>query len=119
MIVPSASSPLRPVIVAFYQTSHQVRPGWGKDELSQALREVLTTNGISATSSSIANLDLVVEGKIGVVILPAAASLTDATRRSIREVLAGEDAPEVALIMAFLPQPRIARVDAPRQRPEE
>jgi hypothetical protein len=119
MIVPSPSSPLRPIIAAFYQTSHQARPSWGKDELSQTLRAALDANGVDATSSPIEALDLVAGGRIGVVILIATRSLTDAARRSVRQVLTGDDAPELALIMAFLPTPRIARVDAPRRQPEE
>lgn len=119
MIPPSRSSPLRPVIAAFYQTFHQARASWGKDDFSQTLRDVLAASGVSATLASNAGIDLVVDDRIGVVILPDARRLTDATRRSVREVLGGDGTPEVALIMAFLPRPRIARVDVLHKRAEE
>jgi hypothetical protein len=119
MITPRASSPLRPVIAAFYETSHLAQAGWGKDDFSQTLCDVLSADGVEVTSAATGDLDLIVDGRVGVVILPEAGRLTDAARQSVREVLDGEDMPEVALILAFLPQPRIARVDAPLEGAKE
>jgi hypothetical protein len=115
MILPDITSPLRPVIAAFYKTSHRVEPDWSVAECTRTLKHVLTSEGLSVESASLPALGLVVEGRIGIAVLPSAADLTDAVRQHIRQVLAGDGAPEVALIVAFTPRPRLMRVNAPRR----
>lgn len=114
MILPNVASPLRPVIAAFYATCYQAQPGWEKHDYTRALRGILNANGSATTSPPTAAADLVIDERIGVVIVSDTRQLTDATRRRVRQSLAG-DGLEVALIMAFSPQPRLARVDAPRR----
>ena len=117
MIMPRATSPLRPVITAFYITFYQSRPEWGKDRFIQTLRDILIANGSRVTSLA-DELDLIIDGQIGVVILPSTQQLTEEMRRHVRQVLTG-GTPEVTLIMAFTPQPRLARVNAPRRANEQ
>ncbi|MCP4536649.1 MAG: hypothetical protein GY832_05840 [Chloroflexi bacterium] len=119
MITPGISSPLRPIIAAFYETAHQVEPGWGAKDCSHTLRQILVSNGLLAEMPSSSGLDMIVNQRIGVTILPSATLLTDDTRRRVRQMMSGTGALRVVLIMAFLPYPRLARVDAPRNPGKE
>ena len=114
MIFPGIGSPLRSVIAAFYETSYLVEPGWGPAECGQALRQVLASDGICVGTSSSPDLDMVVDERIGVTILPSTTLMTAAPRQRIRKALSADGAAEVALVMAFVPRLRLARVDAPR-----
>ncbi|MCP4542295.1 MAG: hypothetical protein GY832_34670 [Chloroflexi bacterium] len=116
MITPGITSSLRPVIAAFYETARQMDPGWGLEKCRQTLRRVLASDKLSVETSSFPDLDLIVDERIGVTILPSATQLTDAARHRIRQALSGIGAPRVALIAVFSPHPRLARVDAPRRR---
>lgn len=115
MIVPDLSSPLRPVIAAFYEAACLVQPDWGADKIAQTLRQILVANGNHAVASSVAGIDLAIGEQIGVVVVASTQQITEATRRAVRQALAADGAPKVALIVAFAPIPRLARVDAPRQ----
>ena len=116
MITPGVTSSLRPVIAAFYETARQVDPGWGLEECRQTLHRVLMSGGLSIETSPFPDLDLIVDKRIGVTILPSATLLTDDARRRVRQALSDNGAPRVALIAVFLPHPRLARVDAPKRR---
>ncbi|HHS98588.1 MAG TPA: hypothetical protein ENK08_11985 [Chloroflexi bacterium] len=119
MIFPDLTSPVRPVIAAFYRATYRIRPGSGRAEWVRVLREVLAEEGLSVGRTAAPYLDLVVEGQVGVAVLPSAEDLTQETRRRIREGLAADGGPEVVLLMAFVPQPRLGRVDAPLHRVRE
>ena len=93
MITPRASSPLRPVIAAFYETSHLAQEGWGKDDFSQTLCDVLSAGGVEATSAETGDLDLVVDGCVGVVILPETRRLAIKSRLQKVEPIAGKSIP--------------------------
>ncbi len=113
MIMPGIASPLRPVIAAFYKTVHRLEPGWEPADCTRLLRQQLVSSGFHVESAPAPDLNLIVDGKIGISILPFTARLTEDTRRHIRQTLVADGAPEVVIIMAFVPQPRLARVDAP------
>ncbi len=115
MITPGVTSPLRPIIAAFYETARRVEPGWGADKCGHLLRQVLLSVELSVETSPFPGLDLIVSERIGVIILPSATLLNDDARCRIRQTLSDDSAPRVALIVAFLPHPRLARVDAPRE----
>jgi hypothetical protein len=113
MIFPDLTSPLRPVIAAFYRTTYRIRPASGPGEWARVLRQLLVGEGLQVERATVLHLDLVVEKRIGVAILPSTEDLTEATRCRIREALAANGGPEVVLLMAFVPRPRLGRVDAP------
>lgn len=113
MIFPDFTSPLRPVIAAFYRATYRIRPESGPKEWARVLRQLLVGEGLRVERAAVPHLDLVVEERIGVAILPSTEDLTEATRRRIREALAANGGPEVVLLMAFAPCPRLGRVDAP------
>lgn len=112
MIVPNAVSPLRPVIAAFYRATYQIQPEEGLEEWVRTLRQIMAAEGLQVETAA-DPLHLVVEKRIGVVVLPSVKDLGESTRRCIREALAVNGGPEVALLMAFVPRPRLGRVDAP------
>ena len=115
MITPGVTSPLRPIIAAFYETARRIEPGWGPEECGHTLRQILMSVKLSVETSSFPGLDLIVSERIGVIILPSATLLTDDARCRIRQMLSDDSAPRVVLIVAFLPHPRLVRVDAPRE----
>lgn len=118
MITPGVTSSLRPIIAAFYETARRVEPGWGPERCGHALRRALASAGLPVEMAASPDLDLIAGERIGVTILPSATLLTDDTRRRVRQALSGDGAVRVVLIMAFLPHPRLARVDAPRNSTE-
>ncbi len=114
MILPGLTSPLRPVIRAFYTATHEMGPDAGPDACLQALRKALETAELHVSGAP-APLDLIIGERIGIVVLPLPA-LFEATaiRRQVRARLAEVPELEVALLMAFTPRPRLARINAPR-----
>lgn len=115
MIVPDITSPLRPIIAAFYRAAYMVGLDWGVEETVRSLRQVLADSGLQVEAAPIAELDLIVDEMIGVAVVPSVADLTDDVRRRVRKAMAGDGAPGVALLMAFVPRPRLARVDVLRR----
>lgn len=115
IIRPGLTSPLRPVIRAFYTATHETGPDAGPATCLQALRAALDTAELNVGTGP-PPLDLVVSECIGVMVLPLPA-LFEATaiRRQVRARLAEVPELEVALLMAFTPRPRLARINAPRQ----
>jgi len=93
-----------------------MEPGWKPEDCARVLRHLLTSGGLQVEATLSPHLDLVIDGRIGVAIFPSAAHLTETTRRRIRRALAADGALEVVLIMAFVPRPRLVRVDAPLHR---
>jgi len=116
MILPGLTSPLLPVIHAFYVASYALTYAAAPEAYLKVLRQQLETGGQQVRASAIPHLDLIVNERIGVTVLPATGMLTGLTRTHFRGILSAETAPEVALLMAFVPEPRMIRVDAPLAR---
>lgn len=114
MIVPGLASPLRPVLRAYYTTTHQVGPDAAPATCLQTLQDALSEANLTINTTAPQPLDLIVEGRIGVAVLPLPALLTaKAIRRQVRQCLTAEQNLEVALLIAFTPRPRVARINAP------
>lgn len=116
MILPGRTSPLLPVIHAFYVASYALNTSTTPEAYLKVLRQQLETSGQRVRVSDIAHLDLIINERIGVTVLPVTGLLTSLTRTRFRRILSAETAPEVALLMAFVPEPRVIRVDAPLAR---
>lgn len=116
MILPGPASPLLPVIHAFYVASYALTHAATPEAYLKVLRQQLETGGQGVRVSDIPHLDLIVNERIGVSVLSATGMLTSLTRMRFRGILSAETAPEVALLMAFVPEPRMIRVDAPLAR---
>ncbi len=114
MISPGPLSPLRPIISAFYRASLLVSPDDNPAACLRLLSHELAADGLHAITSPSLPLDLVVDDSVGLLLLPSSSLLTDDARRCTRAALSASHAPPVALLLAFFPQPRLRRVDAPR-----
>jgi len=78
------------------------------------LQEALGEANLTINTMAPPPLDLIVERRIGVAVLPLPALLTaKAIRRQVQQCLTTEPDLEVALLMAFTPRPRVARINAP------
>lgn len=114
MILPTLASPLRPIIRAFYNTSHQVGTAVTTTTSLRVFQEQLALLALTVSTQAPDPLDLIIEQRIGVAILPLAGLLTTETLyRRVRHCLRVTPPLEVALLMAFTPVPRLARINAP------
>ena len=116
MIVPGCASPLRPVLHAFYAAGHALGYGATPEAYLKALRQYLEAHEHRVRAAAIPRLDLVVNDRVGVAVLPLTGLLTPVTRQRFRRLLMLEASPVVVVLMAFVPEPRLARVDAPLSR---
>lgn len=110
MITPGPHSPVRPVIRAFYATLQELGAQAAATRYAATLRAQLEQAGQRVTPG-VAPLDLVVDDQVGVVLMPLAGLITALTRRRIRRALRAAESPAVAVLLAFQPYPRLARVD--------
>ena len=114
MILPNVASPLRPVLQAFYATSHELGATATPARYRQCLRQHLERTGQRVRTPAEPPLNLLVNERVGVVVCPATQGAP--THHQVRQALNSSEAPLVALILEFAPHPRAARVDAPLAR---
>jgi hypothetical protein len=119
MIQPGPASPFRPIIQAFYNTSNALGKDAKFETYVKTLRRYLKDDGHRVQELSAPLIDMVVDERVGVAVLPLTGMITDLTRERLRNVLATGEYPAVALMAAFRPTPRLARVDAPLEKLRE
>jgi len=116
MIQPGITSPLRPVITAFYAAAQAFAlEKRSKTQRLQDLRHALVACGLRVASTSNPHVDLVVNDRVGVMVLPDGTSLDRAYCRQTRQMLiTTAKTPDVVLLMVYTPHLRLARIDLPQ-----